>query len=359
MSEPRPDAANPRVSVIIRSTDRPTLPQALASIAAQDCPQVEVVVVGAAGPGHSPLPERCGGHPLRFVACAARRNRPEAANAGLDAATGDWITFLDDDDVFLPGHVAALMAARSEAPTAGLIHSFARAVFGDGRVERFGQPHALIQLYERNYIHLSASVFARRLVDADCRFDASLEIHEDWDFLLQLAQRAAFHFVPLQSFQWHAEAGDSGASGGRNQDDARFARYRDQVYAKWAGARDALVDRVAPLLQQAGAFAQSGQWEEARVRCRAALAASPNDPWALNLLAMIERSAGNLRTARAAQELAVAIRPLDAGFVYNLALLCRAQGDVEQSRRCCDRALALDKAFEPAQRLRAALASTS
>lgn len=351
-------AGTPLVSVVVRSMARSTLAPALASIAAQDYPSLEVVVVAACGHLHPPLPPATGVHPLRLVPSATRLTRPAAANAGLDAARGEWITFLDDDDIFLPGHVAALMAARSEAPTAGLVHSFARAVFSDGRVERFGQPHALIQLYERSYIHLSASVFARRLVDADCRFDASLEIHEDWDFLLQLAQRTAFHFVPLQSFQWHAEAGDSGASGGRNQDDARFARFRDLVYAKWASARDALVDRVAPLLQQAGALAQAGHWDDARAQCRSALAASPNDPWALNLLAMIERSAGNLRTARAAQELAVAIRPLDAGFVYNLALLCRAQGDVEQSRRCCDRALALDKAFEPAQRLRAALVPT-
>lgn len=352
-------ADTPLVSVVVRSMARPTLGAALASIGAQDYSSLEVVVVAACGPAHPPLPAAAGVHALRRVLSATPLTRPAAANAGLDAVRGEWITFLDDDDVFLPGHIAALMAARSEAPAAGVIHSLARAVFSDGRVERFGQPHALIQLHERNYIHLSASVFARRLADAGCRFDESLDIHEDWDFLLQLAQRTAFHFVPLQSFEWHADAGDSGAGGGGNQDDARFAQVRDRVYAKWASARDALVDRVAPLLQRAGALAQSGQWDEARVECRAALAASPNDPWALNLIAMIERSSGNLRAARAAQELAVAIRPLDAGFVYNLALLCRAQGDVERSRRCCDRALALDKAFAPAQRLRAALAAPS
>ena len=41
------------------------------------------------------------------------------------------------------------MAARAAAPTAGVVHSYARGVFRDGHSERFGQPHALIQLYER------------------------------------------------------------------------------------------------------------------------------------------------------------------------------------------------------------------
>jgi tetratricopeptide (TPR) repeat protein len=347
--------APPLLTVVVRSMARPSLATALASIAAQDYPATEVIVVAACGPAHPPLPARCGPHPQRLVESSVRLSRPAAANAGLDAATGEWITFLDDDDRFLPGHLSALMAAQSSAPDAGVIHSYARAVFGDGRVERFGQPHALLQLFERNTIHLSATVFARALVRQGCRFDETLDIHEDWDFLIQLAQRARFHFVPLQSFEWHTEAGDSGAGGGGNQDDARFARFRDRVYAKWARAHDALVDRVAPLLQEASTLARAGHLEAAAARCRDALAVSVNDPWALNLLAMIHRSAGDLPAARAAQELAAAIRPLDAGIVYNLALVCRAQGDDIQALRCCDRALALAPDFDPARRLRAAI----
>jgi tetratricopeptide (TPR) repeat protein len=320
---------------------------------------VEVVVVAACGPGHPALPERCGPHALRLVQSAASLSRPAAADAGLDAAAGDWITFLDDDDVFLPGHLSALLAARAAAPQARVVHSYARAVFRDGRVERVGQPHALIQLYERNYIHLSASVFARELVAAGCRFDESLEILEDWDFFIQLAQHTPFQFVARQTFEWHADAGDSGAGGGSNHDAALFAACRDRIYAKWAARRDALVERVGPLLQEAAALAQRGDGAGAEARCRAALAASPNDPWALNVLAMLRRAGGDLREARAAQELAVAIRPLDAGFVYNLAVLCRAQGDVDVARRCCDRALALAPGFAPAQKLRAELGATA
>lgn len=343
------------LSVVVRSMARPTLEAALASIAAQDWPAIEVVVVAACGPGHPPLPDACGAHRLRLVEATTRLPRPAAANAGLDAATGDWVTFLDDDDVFRPGHLSALMAARAGAPAAGLVYSFARGVFRDGHVERFGQPHALIQLYERNYIHLSTSVFRRSLVSDGCRFDETLDILEDWDFFLQLAQRTAFHFVPLQSFDWHADAGDSGAGGGSNQDDARFAAFRDRVYAKWEPQRAAHAARVEPLLEAASAFAQAADYAAAEAKCRAALVASPNDPWALNLLAMIRRATGQLREARAAQELAVAIRPLDAAFVYNLALVCRAQGDLDVALRCCERALALAPEFEPARRLRAAL----
>lgn len=343
------------VSVIVRSMARPTLDATLASIAAQDYPAIEVVVVAASGSSHPLLPGMCGEKPLRFVTSASRLPRPVAANAGLDNAKGEWITFLDDDDIFLPGHISGLMAARLDAPQTRLIHSYARGTFNDGRTRLFGQPHALMQLYERNYIHLSTTVFARELLTEGCRFDESLDIHEDWDFCLQAAQRTRFHFVPLHTFEWHVEAGDSGAGAGKNSDRTRFLQFRDRIYTKWAAAHDALVERVSPLLQLAGDFARNGQWAAAEAECNEALTASPNDPWALNVLAMIKRDAKDLRGARSAQELAVAIRPLDANLVYNLAALCHAQGDIKDARRWCDKTLSLAPEFVPAQQLRAEL----
>jgi tetratricopeptide (TPR) repeat protein len=349
----------PRVSVIVRSMARPSLANALASIALQDHPDVEVLVVAACGAAHPPIEPRCGHHRQRFVASDVPLARPAAANAGLDAATGDWVTFLDDDDLLLPGHLSGLVAAHAAAPDAGVVYSYARAVFATGHVERFGQPWSHVQLFERNFIHLSTALVDRRLIAAGCRFDEALAVHEDWDFFLQLAQRAPFHFVPLQTFQWNADAGTSGAGGGANRDDARFAAFRDRVYAKWVGARDALVDRVAPLLQAAAAQAQRGDLAGAEASCRAALAASPNDPWALNVLAMVFRSAGRMADARSTQELAVAVRPQDPAIVYNLALLHRAIGEISEARRCVQRALALAPDFAPARALLAALPATA
>jgi len=349
-----PDA--PDVSVIVRSMARPTLDAALASIAAQQGATAEVLVVAACGPSHPHLPATCGPHTLRLVASGRRLHRAQAANAGLDAARGRWITFLDDDDLFLPDHLAGLLAATAQDPRARVVTSYARSVFGDGHVEWFGQPFSLVQLYEQNFIHLSATLFGRELVLAGCRFDESLEILEDWEFMLQLAQRARFHFVPLGSFQWHADAGDSGAAGGANHDPARFADHRQRIYGKWGPAHDALVERTTPLLGRAAELAQSGRLAEADALCRDVLEISSNDPWALQLRAMLLRRAGRLADARALQTFAVAVRPQDASFVYNLSLLDRECGDLEAARRNARRAAALDPAFAPAQALLAELA---
>lgn len=349
---------NPLVSIIVRSTARPTLSTALAAIGAQDFPHVEAVVVAAVGSAHPPVPQHVGRHPVRFVGSAVPLSRPLAANAGLDAATGAWITFLDDDDTIAADHVSGLMAVARNAPHALAVYSLAEARFRDGSRRIWGQPYALSQLYERNFIHLSTALFSRSLVERGCRFDPQFEIMQDWDFFLQIAQHTHFHFDPRVTFQWNADAGTSGAGGGANQDDARFARFRDLIYAKWESRRDALVDLVGAALQEVSALANRGERAAALARCREALAQNPNDPWVLNALAMLKHAGGELADARAAQELAVAVRPSDPSFVYNLALVCRAQGDLEQARRCCSRVLVLAPGFAPARQLGDELGAT-
>ena len=329
----------PLVSVVVRSTARPTLGAALDAVAAQDHGNLEIVLVAASGATHPVPSPRHGAVPIRFAASRVPLTRPQAANAGLDAASGDYVTFLDDDDTLLPDHVSGLVAAAGNGER--VVHSYSRAVFRDGRVEKIGRPVALMQLYERSFIHLSAALVPRALVTGGCRFDPQFDILEDWDWFLSLAQRTRFAFVPRDTFVWNADAGDSGAGGGPNQDDARFARFRDLVYAKWRGAQDALVDRVKPMLQAAATAAQQGNLAAAEEACARVLAISQNDPWALNLLAMIERAAGKLAQARATQELATAVRPGDADLIYNLALLCRDGKDMEAARMYAAHAVSL------------------
>jgi hypothetical protein len=314
----------PLVSVIIRSMARPSLENALASIAAQDHSRIEALVVAACGPRHPAPPETAGPHRVRFIAGDASRSRPQAANAGIDAAQGDWITFLDDDDLLLPTHVSGLVEAQRNAGVCRVVCMLACARFANGGEQTIGQPFALIELYQRNFIHLSRALVSRELLAQGCRFDESLEMLQDWDFFIQCAQHTHFHFEPRRTFEWRAEAGGSGAGAGTNQDDARFAAFRDRIYAKWGAHHDALADRVATALARAADSVKAGDHAGAEAICREILAISQNDPFALNMRAMIERSVGRLDEARATQMLACAVRPNDAALLRNLALLSAA-----------------------------------
>ena len=97
----------PTMSVIVRTKDRPELlAQALASLAATTYRRAEAVVVNDGGarpaiPADFPLP-------LRVVDLENNRGRAAAANAGFAAAAGDYVVFLDDDDLAFPEHLETL-----------------------------------------------------------------------------------------------------------------------------------------------------------------------------------------------------------------------------------------------------------
>ena len=102
---------SPRVSILIRTIDRPALlREALASCANQTYPALEVVVIED-GPERSRgvVEEFRGRLDIRYRATGDRVGRARAGNVALAEATGEWLNFLDDDDVLFADHVEVLV----------------------------------------------------------------------------------------------------------------------------------------------------------------------------------------------------------------------------------------------------------
>lgn len=221
-------------SLIVRTVGRPTLSRALDAIAAQTHRPIEIVLVDAAGNGLAV--ESHGGVPVVRVAGHGHLDRPRAANAGLEAARGDWIGFLDEDDEIDPLHVASLLAA---AAAAGLpaAYSQTRLLDAEGRTSRLlGGPWSRAALLRSNYLAIHAVCFSRRFVDEGLRFDESLATFEDWDFWLQLSARTALAFTAKPTAAYRISGGTSGAGGGSNLDPAMAAAQRDRLMRKWQPA---------------------------------------------------------------------------------------------------------------------------
>lgn len=223
----------PLVSVLIRSMNRPFLKDALDSVALQIYSNIEVLVINASPERHDPLGEWCGSFPLRIVGTGVQLTRSQAANLGLDSASGEYILFLDDDDWLAPNHIQGLLAALNG-------NDSRRAAYSNveirGRKREllnqpvFNTPFNAALLRSGNYIPIHALLFARTLINDGLRFDEAFSVYEDWDFLLQLSQFTEFVHVENVS-AYYRSSGTSGV--GVLADEGSKQKARQQIFQKW------------------------------------------------------------------------------------------------------------------------------
>jgi len=333
-----------RASIIVRSTGRPELRDALASLAAQTHPELEIVLVDATGGRHPPPPAACGRHAVVFVGGTLTRSRPVAANAGLDAATGDYIGFLDDDDWLDSAHVSGLVAALEAHPEYSVAYSAVREVDIDGAIVHVrAEPYSRFLLFQDSYVMLQSALIRKELLRA-CRFDVTFDVFEDWDFWIQASAITDFLAVPQETVTYRSSLGGSGLGRGANRNPAVIETYRKRIAAKWQteGKRALrwLEDRYGAAEL---AFAQRDH-VRAETLVRDVLAHYRYHVGALTLAGTIAAMRGEF--AHAAEHFASAVRecPDDPGAHFNLGQALERDGRVDDAAIAYRRVIALEPA---------------
>ncbi|NBY21313.1 MAG: glycosyltransferase [Gammaproteobacteria bacterium] len=231
----------PLVSVIVRSVGRLSLQEALDAISQQTWAFLEIIVVNAKGIDHPPLGDIWEKRPLQFISHQEPLSRSRAANLGLLAAQGDYISFLDDDDLVMPNHIARGLEQLQRNPSYRVVYSGVRVdVYGDKstlplREFTFNEPFDLDRLRGRNYIPIHAVLFERSLVTMEgCLFDERLDLFEDWDFWLQIAEHSPFlhHSEVTAIYRNHGNSG-LGEDQSTEEKKQRIERATTKVFEKW------------------------------------------------------------------------------------------------------------------------------
>lgn len=273
---PRTDLSRPLVSVLIRTLGRASLARAIDSVAQQGLAGIEVLVVNASGQPMA-APDAPQGVMLRWLDGGRRLMRSEAANALLEAAAGQYLLFLDDDDWLLPGHLARLAAALDEDPRLVAAYDDVECIAGVGTpaqrtlmvYQREFDPAAL-QL--QNYLPIHAVMFLAAAMNAapPCRFATDLDLFEDWDFWLQLAARGPFRRIPGVGAVYAIDEDEGSGHAGAAQELRRemLARLGARQLARWQPRQ------VAALVEHEAARAEAlrGAQQSAAAledRCRA------------------------------------------------------------------------------------------
>ncbi len=200
--------APPRISVIIPCYRQAHfLPQCIASLQAQTLQDWEAIVVDDGSPDDTAeVTTRLAAGDLR-VRLVRKRNGglSSARNAGLRAATGDWVQFLDADDLLLPSklevHLAQAVGAGPDTIVYGSAWYFkdqdtaqrsrtllCRADEVDWIDEFAGDPRPMLaRLIERNQFPVCSPLVSRQMLARVGEFDESLHAAEDWQMWIQCA----------------------------------------------------------------------------------------------------------------------------------------------------------------------------
>ncbi len=242
------------VSVVIPTRNRPAMVvAAVRSALAQTHPPHEVIVVidGPDDAGTEQTLSALADGRVWVLALPSNVGGGEARNLGVRTATGKWVAFLDDDDLWQPEKLAVQLAfARTFSEAGTLVLSCPVLARGPDWEEvwprepyRPGRSMGEYLFCRRGWRYGSAllqtsTLLAPRTLLLRIPFDPELRKHQDWDLLLRLAADSfvSVHSVgPAPLVIFHVEGERSSVGRARNW------RYS----LDWARKRRGLLSRRA------------------------------------------------------------------------------------------------------------------
>ena len=226
------------VSIICRTVGRPVLTHTLESVLSQTYPHIELILVNAANSDLSKFKNLIESLNTVIVCLERPLGRSEAANVGLEASTGDYLMFLDDDDWIDTEHITTLVNYLNNHADSKAAYSSVQKTDAEGQdiPYVFERDYDPITLMRDNYIPIHAMVFARSLVEKGCKFDEAFNIYEDWDFWLQMSRETIFHHIDKIS-AYYRQGGDSDTEPGdhshRYSANNKLGKARAAIFEKW------------------------------------------------------------------------------------------------------------------------------
>lgn len=186
---------NPLVSVIIPTRNRlQLLKKALQSVYDQTYKNLEVIVVDdQSGDGtRSFLQSEKDAGKLWFIRNESPAGAGKARNLGIKQASGTIVSFLDDDDEWLPEKIERQVAVFNQYPDVGMVYTGVELVKVDYDITYHSIPaisgHIFKELLIENRIGATITVAIRTEIARELLFDEAFPAREEYDLWLRIAR---------------------------------------------------------------------------------------------------------------------------------------------------------------------------
>ena len=204
--------------------------RAVRSVFSQTAGDYEVIVVDDGNDDSEALLRENFGERVRYLRGPAA-GIGAGRNAGIENARGEFVAFLDSDDVWYPTKLERVAAAVRKHPEIGLFYSRMDILDADGRLIRTPPIRVRRDVYpaiaEGNFIFNSTVVVRKSCLERAGAFDTQLSGCEDWDLWIRVSRHCRALLVDESLVGYYLSADNT---------------TRD--YETWANAHDRAIAKV-------------------------------------------------------------------------------------------------------------------
>ncbi len=194
----------PKISVIIPTYNRAELiTKTLDSVFRQTVPPHEIIVVDncSTDDTFSVLKPLIDAGKIRWISHDKNYERAKSRNTGMEAATGDYVTFLDSDDLLYPQCLGEVTQAIQENPDYKFFHCLYELVSPEGKLLHSYQYPSVKDgkkaIMWANYLSC-IGVFLHRDIYRKYRFSLDPELigSEDWEIWIRISAKHKIFRIP-------------------------------------------------------------------------------------------------------------------------------------------------------------------
>jgi len=238
-----PQPHSPLVSIVLPTYNGSRyLSEAIESCLAQTHQDWELIVVDDCSRDSTPeiITRYVAQDPrIRTIRHPSNQKLPRALNTGHAAARGTYLTWISDDNRYLPLALEEMTRFLEEHPTVGVVYADCVMINDRGEYLQDWPAQPASRIAYMNSLR-ACFLYRRSVYEMVGGYDANQFLAEDWDFWLRAARH--FELVPLHKtlyqYRWHDQSLTKAANRSQVRDSIERALRRHLPYLRHSSRQD-------------------------------------------------------------------------------------------------------------------------
>lgn len=219
----------PRLTVIMPSFNQGQfIEESIRSVLLQNYPNLEFMIMDGGSSDNTVEIIKKYEKWISYWVSEKDRGQSHAINKAYSRATGDYVAWLNSDDLYYPGALFAIAEAARVNPEAGMIYGRGAKIDLDSKVllEIPFRPYNKKRLSTRFYILQQSSFLKRSVIGPKQMVEEDLHFTMDWELSIRVSRKADVVAIeaPIGMFRIYAETKTSAGKWIRRKEIARVAK---------------------------------------------------------------------------------------------------------------------------------------